>query len=99
MTKLRSYQAIVTKYIGPSNTKGSRIKASAAAGSVTIHIDNALNIENNHAKAAEALAEKLGWGGNWFIGGLPDDTGYCFVCAEGLDALAFTTLSRDHAQS
>ncbi len=89
---IRSYQAIVTKYIGPSNTKGSRIKARAAAGSLTVHLDSALNIENNHAKAAEALANKYKWRGNWFMGGMPDDTGYCFVsCDEMPGTLAFTT--------
>ena len=29
-------QAIQTKYIGPTNTKGARIKAFCAAGSITI---------------------------------------------------------------
>lgn len=69
MSNIRAYQAIVTKYIGPSNTKGSRIKATAAAGSVTLHIDNALNIEENHAKAAQALANKFKWRGNYTIQG------------------------------
>ncbi len=87
----RSYQAIVTKYIGPSNTKGSRIKARSAAGSLTVHLDNALNIEDNHAKAAEALANKYKWPGEWHIGGMPDDTGYCFVCADIGNGPTFVT--------
>ena len=36
-------QAIETKYFGPSNVKGSRIKATAQAGSVTVGYDHALN--------------------------------------------------------
>jgi hypothetical protein len=80
MTKITSYQAITTKYLGPSNTLGSRIKATAAAGSVIVHIDNALNIEENHAKAAEALANKFKWQGSWYIGSLPGEHGYAFVC-------------------
>lgn len=76
----RPVQAITTKYLSPTNVKGSRIKAQAAAGSLTIHIDHALNIEHNHAKAAEALANKFKWRGQWFMGGMPNDTGYCFVC-------------------
>ncbi|TYL85599.1 hypothetical protein [Bradyrhizobium cytisi] len=87
---IRSYQAIITKYLPASNVKGSRIKASAAAGSITIHLDHALNAEGNHAKAAEVLANKLGWRGAWIMGGMPGDSGYCFVCANG-DAAAFTT--------
>ena len=78
-------QAITTKYIGPSNTRGSRIKAKAAAGSITMHYDCALNTEANHAKAAEALARKFGWAGSYYQGGHPDDSGYCFVCVSDRD--------------
>jgi hypothetical protein len=78
-------QAITTKYIGPSNTRGSRIKAKAATGSITIGCDDSLNIEQRHAKAAEALARKFGWHGNYFQGGSPDECGYCFVCVNASD--------------
>ena len=91
--KISTYQAIVTKYIGPSNTKGSRIKARAAAGSVTVHLDHSLNIENSHAKAAEALANKFKWRGAWYMGGMPDDAGYCFVNTENTSSdFAFITI-------
>lgn len=73
-------QAITTRYIGPSNTRGSRVKAQAAAGSITLHWDSALNSEDNHAKAAEALARKFEWCGKWYGGGLPDDKGNVYVC-------------------
>ena len=72
-------QAIVTKYIGPTNFRGARIKARAAAGTLTIPYDHALNIEQNHAKAAKAFALKLKWPGFWVQGGMPDDSGYCFI--------------------
>ena len=78
---IHAYQAIVTKYIGPTDTKGSRIKAIASAGSVTIEIDHALNIAENHAAAAESLANKYKWRGIWHMGGLPNDSGYCFVAS------------------
>jgi len=84
-------QAIITKYLPPTNVKGSRIKATAAAGSLTLHLDHALSIEDAHAKVAELLATKLGWRGNWFMGGMPDDRGYCFICTDNFEALAFTT--------
>lgn len=75
-------QAIVTKFIGPSNSKGSRVKAKAAAGSITLHWDHSLSVADNDAKAAKALAEKFGWKGHWVAGGMPDGTGSVFVSVE-----------------
>ena len=72
-------QAIVTKFLGPTDRRGSRIKASAWAGSMTIDKDHSLNVEQGHAKAARALAEKLGWCGVIHQGGMPDGDGYVFV--------------------
>lgn len=72
-------QAITTKFIGPTNVRGSRVKAKASAGSITLNWDHALNVETNHARAAQALADKYNWNGQWFQGGMPDDSGYCFV--------------------
>ena len=74
-------QAITTKWFGPSNVKGSRVKASAEAGSITLHWDHALNVDQNHAKAAMALANKLGWGGKWVGGGMAG-SGYAFTLAD-----------------
>lgn len=54
-------QAIQTKFMGPTNTRGSRIKATAAAGSITLGWDHALNSEQNHVAAARALCQKFGW--------------------------------------
>lgn len=78
-TKMSFRQAIVTKYHGPSNSRGSRVTAKAQAGSVTVSWDHALNSDANHAKAAEALAEKYGWSGTLAGGALPSGDGYCFV--------------------
>lgn len=83
-------QAITTKYLGPTNTRGSRIKAVAAAGSVTIERDSSLGIEANHARAAEALANKFGWHGQYYQGGMPDDCGYAFVCVHADGKPAFS---------
>jgi hypothetical protein len=83
-------QSITTKYIGPSNSKGSRIKAIGRKRdgglpelSRTISRDCALSIEANHALAAKHLAQDLGWKGLWIAGGNMDNTGYCYVCLEG----------------
>lgn len=55
-------QAIVTKYLPATNTRGSRIKASAqAAGSVIVPWDDALGIDSNHVAAAKALQAKYDW--------------------------------------
>jgi hypothetical protein len=72
-------QAIVTKYIGPTNHRGARVKATCQAGSVVIPYDYALGTYENHDAAARALLEKLGWCGQWFGGGMPDGTGNCYV--------------------
>lgn len=55
-------QTIETRYIGPTNTRGSRIKAKASGGeSVTIPLDYGMTTYHAHAKAADALRVKLGW--------------------------------------
>ncbi|WP_059491413.1 hypothetical protein [Burkholderia ubonensis] len=80
-------QAIVTKYLGPTDTRGARIKASCDAGSVAIPFDHALGQEERHAAAAMALARKLGWTrdaghlGRWVVGSLPQHgtPDYAFV--------------------
>ena len=52
-------QAIATTYLCPTNTKGTRYKASCEAGSITISADDALNIDRNHEAACQALKDKL----------------------------------------
>lgn len=54
-------QAITTKYLGPTNTRGARIKATAACGSITIPWDHALDACGNHHAAACALARSKDW--------------------------------------
>lgn len=72
-------QAITTKFLGPTNFRGSRIKASAQAGSVTISYDHSTGSEENHLAAARALCDKFGWGWPVAGGALPDGTGNCYV--------------------
>lgn len=85
---LHARQAIETKYFGPSNVRGSRVKAKAAAGSITIPYDDSLNSVQAHAKAAKALASRFGWNGAYHVGGTADDRGYVFVCTSK-DTLAW----------
>jgi len=72
-------QAIETKFLGATNTKGARIKASAWGGSVTVPYDYALSTEGAHRAAAEALIAKLGWTGAFAQGGNAKGDGYVFV--------------------
>lgn len=74
-------QAIITKYLGPTNTKGSRIKASCAAGSVTIDYPDELSGIDCHAKAAYALLAKMHWGYKLVGGQLPSQE-YAFVMVD-----------------
>ncbi len=80
-------QGITTRYLGPTNSRGSRIKATARKASAhgaemaaTVHYDHALNIGGNHTAAAQALATKLGWSGLWIAGGKPEEDGNMYVC-------------------
>lgn len=51
--------AIVTKFIGPTNTRGSRVKATLPSGkSVTIDWDHALDSTDNHNRAAARAYQK-----------------------------------------
>ena len=50
--------AIVTKYHGPTDTKGSRITASYDGRRITVGYDHGIDIDGNHKKAAKAFAAK-----------------------------------------
>lgn len=79
-------QAIITKYHGPTNTKGSRISAKCDAGSVMISYPHELSGIDVYEAAARALIKKLHWttadGFPELVGGgLPNNGGYVFVFA------------------
>ena len=67
-------KAIRTKYHGPTDTRGSRIVATAEGGPkphrATVPYDH--GSDNPHRDAAVALCRKLGWTGTLCEGGLPD---------------------------
>lgn len=55
-------KAILVKYLGPTNSRGSRLKAIEPDGkSVTIPYPHDLNHDEGYRKAAEALMEKMKW--------------------------------------
>jgi len=57
------YRAIQTRYVGPTNFRGSRIIADAGdrASRVVVDYEPALNPEQNHAYAAVLVTRKMGW--------------------------------------
>lgn len=75
-------QTITTKYLGPTNYRGSRIKASTTTG---VHITRPFNHVHSdvkvHAVVAMELAKSLGWEGQMIAGDTP--TGYVFVFSSG----------------
>lgn len=54
-------QAILTKYLPATNSRGERVKAFCDAGSITEGWDYGLGQEANHRAVATALANKFGW--------------------------------------
>lgn len=87
-------QAILTKVIPATNTKGTRIKATCAAGSLTLDYHaydgpggGLGDQEQRHAWVARKLAEKLGWTGHRYgelvTGCLPSGD-YCHVSTEAV---------------
>lgn len=77
-------QIITTKYLNPTNTKGSRIKATCEGGSVTIPYPHELSGESVHRAAVDALLSKLNWSGKW-VGGGKSDGNYVFVCLSDVE--------------
>lgn len=74
-------QAITVKYLGPTDTLGTRYKAThtGAFKSVTLPADYSLNSDDNYLAAAKALADALGWEGDYIGGHIQD--GMVFVNA------------------
>jgi hypothetical protein len=75
-------QAIQTRYFGPTDSRGSRIKAWAAAGSITIPYPYELSGQACHRAAAEALALRLEWDTPFYgslLGGCLPNGDYVFV--------------------
>ena len=84
LPKIDRCPVILTKYLGPTNTRGSRVKATSGSGrTIVIAWDDELSIDENHAAAATALAAKL-----WSI--TPDSFALHGGCHDGCDGFAWT---------
>jgi hypothetical protein len=76
-----TYQAITTRYFGPGNVRGARIIATTESGiRHAISYPYELSGEACHRKAAQELADKLGWTGKLIAGGMKQ--GYAFVLCD-----------------
>jgi hypothetical protein len=90
-------QSINTRYIGPTNYRGSRVKARSSSGlSITIGWADELDSTANHTQAARALAVKLGWSGLWIGGAGADGKGYVYV-VDDKDKDGRFTVAKTHA--
>lgn len=86
-------QTIITKYLAPTNTRGSRIKVTSWMGSKTYSYDYAAACAHTsafeqylgmiNAEMAEKYPANLQIEGGWFKpvanASLPDGTGYAFI--------------------
>jgi hypothetical protein len=80
-------KAIITKYHGPTNFKGSRITATDEDGNrVTISYPHELSGEAVHWAAAQALCDKMNWTGKLSGGSLKN--GYVFTFVDDFAYLA-----------
>ena len=79
-TNYTGRQAIKTRYIGPTNSRGSRVVAECDAGKVTVSWDYALGVSDNHQAACRALMDKFGWTQPMAGGGYKDGSMF-WVCA------------------
>jgi len=73
-------QTIITKYLGPTDTLGSRISATSTSGQrIVVSRDYSLTTDHNHAKAAIALCRKLDWIGTLQGGDTKTGVAWVFV--------------------
>lgn len=81
----KTMKAIVTKYHGPGNLRGSRISASDEDGNrVFVPVDNSKSTEDSHHRAALELCRKMKWDGSLAWGGLKHGNVYVFVDGQDL---------------
>jgi hypothetical protein len=76
-SKASTFKAIETKYYGPGNVRGARIKATDGDNTVWIGYPHELDTDSAHRLAAETLCAKLGWDYSMIQGATK--RGYVFV--------------------
>ena len=72
-------KAILTKFLGATNFRSSRIKATDTDGnSITTPWDDELGPEENHLLAATKLCTKMNWKGDLVTGTLKNEYVHVF---------------------
>ena len=94
-------QAIVTRYLCPTNTKPGRIKATCDRASIIITFPQGEDIVDAHAVAVRALLAKFAaedgatrsWPAfeRWVCGGMPQSSKDAYVWVQLPDLYRFTT--------
>lgn len=75
-------QAITTKFIGPTNFRGSRISAKFGSSRMIVAYDNSMSPHKNHEQAALAILKKQGLDDKYNLVRGSLDNGYVFVLLE-----------------
>lgn len=70
-------KAILTKYHGPTDTRGSRISAFDGDNRIFVPYDHAAS--DPHDEAAIALCRKMGWAGTLVKGGTKEGNAYVWM--------------------
>lgn len=90
-------QAIFTKWLQPTDTQSSRVKAYGKdkRQCVIDPWDWGSSAEQNHCRVAKLLAAKLDWSG-LYVGGFFDNGGFCYVNipVENFESLNFRNFGR-----
>ena len=76
-------QSIQTRYIGPTNSRGARIKAYSEGfprGITVPYEHGAAGHTGAHRVAAESFIRATGWFGVWIEGASADGRGSVYVC-------------------
>jgi hypothetical protein len=91
-------QAIQTRFLGPTNNRGARVKAYSEGfpRGVIVEWDYAEGIEDNHRRAVEAFVMAKEWHGLWVMGGAPGG-GTVWVCIAGRGGADRARLDAMHA--
>jgi hypothetical protein len=72
-------KTIECKYIGPTNTKPSRIRATDGDNTLFLSIDGRWGFEDNCELAVDRFCRKLGWTGELIGGHTKDGMVFCFI--------------------
>ena len=75
-------QAITVKYLGPTNSRGARVKASGGTGNVTLPFRHDQDMRQNVAAAVDELLLRNGWLSYSYVLGVLSDGTYAAVLSD-----------------